>query len=126
MRRQHTAGDGFKLCLLIALAQAVALAAEADNINWGPFRLTAGLTGGFEYDDNVNTSQNDPKSDFFVLMGPFVNGTVTLVAETVDSSTATVREPEFSRALCDARLKFTYAMSLSVMLAVTLGIAIPL
>ncbi len=103
MRRQHKAGLGFKLCLLIALAQAGARAVKADNINWGPFLMTAGLTTGFEYDDNVNTSQNNPQTDYFLLMGPFLNGTVTLP----------ISLPGGQKASTQLGLAYTYKLSLT-------------
>ncbi len=79
MRRQHRVGCSLKLCLFLALAQAVAHVAEAaDNIDVGPLHLTTGLTAGFEYDNNVNTSEKNPQSDMFLLVGPFVNGNITL------------------------------------------------
>ena len=40
--------------------------------------LTTGVTAGFEYDDNANTSEFHPTSDAFFLVGPFVNGNITL------------------------------------------------
>lgn len=79
MRRQTRVGCSLKLCLFLALTQAVAHVAEAaDNIDFGPFHLTTGLTAGLEYDDNANTSETHPQSDEYFLIGPFVNGNITL------------------------------------------------
>src|ERR1700687_766647 len=103
MRRQYKAGKGFTFCLLIFFAPAAGFLAKADNINWGPFRLTAGLTAGFEYDDNVNTSQTNPQSYFFLLMGPFLNGTVTLP----------ISLPGGQKASSQLGLAYTYKLSLT-------------
>src|ERR1700674_2911616 len=104
MRHQHKVGDRFKLCLLIALAQTAALAAKAaDNVNWGPFRMSVGVNAGFEYDDNANTSEHNPQSDFFLLSGPFVNGTVTLP----------ISLPGGQRASTQLGLAYTYKYSLT-------------
>jgi hypothetical protein len=103
MRRQHKAGAGFKLCLLIALAQTAALAAKADNIDWGPFLLSVGMNAGFEYDDNANVSEHNPQADFFLLAGPFVNGTVTLP----------INLPGGQRASTQLGLAYTYKYSLT-------------
>lgn len=48
--------------------------AEAQNVQWGPFRMNVGFTVGADFRDNANTSPNHPKSDVLLTMGPTVSG----------------------------------------------------
>ena len=36
---------------------------QAQNINWGPFRLNLGAVAEVTYTDNKNSSENNPESD---------------------------------------------------------------
>jgi hypothetical protein len=54
------------------------VAVAQENVQWGPFRVNAGFTVGADFRDNANTSENHPKSDVLLTMGPTVNGGIFL------------------------------------------------
>src|ERR1043166_1739878 len=78
MKRQDNAGFSLRICWLLLVAQTLAALGRADNIKIGPFSLNVGATAGVEYDDNINTSETNPKTEFSLVMGPFVTGTLEL------------------------------------------------
>jgi hypothetical protein len=55
-------------------AVAGVLPAAAQTFRWGPFQVNLALTAGAEYTDNVNTSEDNPKSDILLNLGPVITG----------------------------------------------------
>ena len=64
--------------LVLGCGLGLGQAAIAQNVQWGPFRMTAGATLGADYRDNANTSEHHPKSDVVLTMGPTLSGGVFL------------------------------------------------
>ncbi len=64
--------------LVLGCELGLGQAAVAQNVQWGPFRMTAGVTVGADYRDNANTSEHNPKSDVLLTMGPTLSGGVFL------------------------------------------------
>ena len=50
----------------------------AQNVNWGPFQMTAGATAGVDIRDNANLSPNHPKADVLLSIGPTLTGGIYL------------------------------------------------
>jgi hypothetical protein len=66
------------LLLLLWATGLYSVAMAQENIQWGPFRMNAGFTVGADFRDNANTSENHPKSDVLLTIGPTVNGGIFL------------------------------------------------
>jgi hypothetical protein len=45
---------------------------EAETLNLGPLKVSLGLEVGVEYDDNINNSEQDPRSDVAFFYGPTI------------------------------------------------------
>lgn len=50
----------------------------SQNIQSGPFRLNLGFTAGADFRDNANLSENHPKADVLLTLGPTLSGGVFL------------------------------------------------
>src|SRR5437667_1649215 len=74
MKQQHRTAFGLRLWLLVSGALALGGFANGQNVVWGPFRLTAGATAGFEFTDNANSSDHNPKPDVKLTVGPTLSG----------------------------------------------------
>ena len=57
---------------------ALAHPSGAQNIQTGPFRLNLGFTTGADFRDNANLSENHPKADVLLSVGPTLSGGVFL------------------------------------------------
>ena len=51
---------------------------QAQNINWGPFRLNLGAVAEVTYTDNKNSSENNPESDTEFRVGPTISGAIII------------------------------------------------
>ncbi len=78
MRQHHRLRRGVTSLLLFLLALAVAHPAVAQNLLAGPFRMNLGFTAGAEFRDNANLSENHPKADVLLTVGPTLSGGVFL------------------------------------------------
>ena len=77
----HTPRNPFSLIplwVVVSIVFPVCLAANAQNVRWGPFRMNLGFTVGAEFDDNVNTSEKSPKADVKLRLGPTISGGIFL------------------------------------------------
>jgi hypothetical protein len=64
--------------LWLLLTLAVAHPAVAQNLLAGPFRMNLGFTAGADFRDNANLSENHPKADVLLSVGPTLSGGVFL------------------------------------------------
>lgn len=79
MMNRHHIRAAFPAALFIAvLCLSGATPARAQKIDWGPFHLDIGMVAGFEYTDNVDTSETNRVEDLKIRIGPTVTGGVTL------------------------------------------------
>ncbi len=62
----------------LLLALAAGRPAMAQNIQEGPFRMNLGFTAGADFRDNANLSENHPKADCLLTIGPTLSGGVYL------------------------------------------------
>lgn len=74
----------------VLLAMSVAISAEAQTFSRGPFRLNFGAIAGATWTDNANSSENDPKSEFSIFMGPTISGDITLAPRIAGGQPLTV------------------------------------
>ena len=68
----------------------VSFPAVAQNIQTGPFRLNLGFTAGADFRDNANLSENHPKADVLLTVGPTLSGGVFLPFSGGEEFTLTV------------------------------------
>jgi hypothetical protein len=54
------------------------MVSQAQNLRWGPVNMSLGVSVGATYEDNANLSENNPKGDVTLDMGPTLNGAITL------------------------------------------------
>src|SRR5580704_11456751 len=78
MRQYYRLQRGVVLWALSLLALAVGHSAMAQNIQEGPFRMNLGFTAGADFRDNANLSENHPKADCLLTIGPTLSGGVYL------------------------------------------------
>jgi len=78
MRQHHKLRRSVTFLLWILRTLAVAHPAIAQNILTGPFRLNLGFTAGADFRDNANLSENHPKTDVLMTIGPTLSGGVFL------------------------------------------------
>src|SRR6266852_7040510 len=74
MRQHHRLRRGVAFWLWLLLASAVARPAIAQNLLVGPFRMNMGFTAGADFRDNANLSENHPKADVLLTVGPTLSG----------------------------------------------------
>jgi hypothetical protein len=90
MRQYYRLRRGVISWLWILWALAATHSAIAQNIQSGPFRLDLGFTTGADYRDNANLSENHPKSDVLLTVGPTLSGGVFLPFEGGEEFTLTL------------------------------------
>src|ERR1700676_4039912 len=78
MRHHHRLRRGITSWLWILWALAVTDPAVAQNIQTGPFRLNLGFTAGADFRDNATLSQNHPKTNVLLSIGPTLSGGIFL------------------------------------------------
>ena len=78
MRHYHRLRCGVIPWLPLVLALTVGQVSVAQNIKYGPFRMDLGFTLGADFRDNANASQNHPKADAQLTLGPTLSGGVFL------------------------------------------------
>src|ERR1700693_473367 len=78
MRQRHRLRRGIAFWLRGLWALAVTHPAVAQDIQTGPFRLNLGFIAGADFRDNANLSQNHPKADVLLSIGPTLSGGVFL------------------------------------------------
>jgi hypothetical protein len=79
MKRYYIFRVAFASFGWLALESILLVSAHAqENVRYGPLRLTLGLTAGMGYDDNANSSEKNPKSDYKLTLGPTINGGIFL------------------------------------------------
>src|SRR6266403_2093158 len=78
MRQHHRLRRSVALWLRVLWVLAVAYPAMAQNLLVGPFRLNMGFTAGADFRDNANLSENHPKDDVLLSIGPTLSGGVFL------------------------------------------------
>jgi hypothetical protein len=78
MRQYHRLRHGVSFWLWILWVLGALQLAVAQNIQSGPFRLNLGLTMGADFRDNANLSENHPKADVLLTIGPTLSGGVFL------------------------------------------------
>ena len=57
---------------------ASSMTADAQNLRWGPFKMDLGFTTGFEFTDNVNSTEDNREADVKLTIGPTLSGGITL------------------------------------------------
>jgi hypothetical protein len=90
MRQYHRLRRGVVSWLWIVWALAVADPAMAQNLLVGPFRMNLGFTAGADFRDNANLSENHPKADVLLSVGPTLSGGVFLPFSGGEEFTLTV------------------------------------
>ncbi len=65
------------LCFIFGMV-ACRTVVHAETIRWGPLGISLGMQAGIEYNDNVNTSSSNPKTDIGFTFGPIANGILQL------------------------------------------------
>jgi len=78
MRPHHRLRRSVVSWLWILWALAVVHPAVAQNFQTGPFRLNMGFTAGADFRDNANLSENHPKADVLLTVGPTISGGIFL------------------------------------------------
>jgi Putative beta-barrel porin 2 len=78
MRQHHRLRRGVSSLFWLLLALTIAHPAVAQNFLTGPFRLNLGFTAGADFRDNANLSENHPKADVLLSVGPTLSGGVFL------------------------------------------------
>jgi hypothetical protein len=130
MRQHHRLRRSVTFLLWILWALAGAHPAVAQNIQTGPFRLNLGFMAGADFRDNANLSENHPKADVLLTVGPTLSGGVFLpfaggeeftltLAATYSHSVTGVQGDSFGAPLTAALVLPIYVAEWSVVLSDT-------